>query len=192
MAFAQTDGITVSASKTVELPPDETTFQIGVQAESDVGLDKVLEVLQPLGIAAKDLVSISSQQFGPGPNQTRLMYQFSFTAPFAKFKETQEGISSTWRSVLAANMDLQTFGIQVASGEAAREAARQRLLPELLADARKKADALAKIAGATTGKILGMGEFAALGGSFAGSFGGFFGPSSLRVTFQLSVRYALQ
>ena len=62
LAFAQTDGITVSASKTVELPPDETTFQIGVQAESDVGLDKVLEVLQPL-----DAEHRADGWLGPGP-----------------------------------------------------------------------------------------------------------------------------
>lgn len=46
LAFAQTDGITVTVGKTLELPAEEATYQIGVVADADVTLDKVRQIAQ--------------------------------------------------------------------------------------------------------------------------------------------------
>ena len=186
LAFAQTDGITVSVSRSVELPVEDANFLISVQAESGVSLEKVVGALNGLNITAKDLVGINSQQLGPSSNPPRFLYLFSFTATFAKLKDTQEALAAAKTSLLAANMDLQNVSIQFAPSESAREAARQRLMPELLADARKRAEQIANAAGTSLGRILGIGEFV---GATAAIIGGF--PSSLRVNYQISARFRL-
>lgn len=186
LPFAQTDGITVSVSRSMELPVEDANFLISVQAESGVSLEKVVGALNGLNITAKDLVGINSQQLGPSSNPPRYLYLFSFTASFAKLKDTQEALAAAKTSLLAANMDLQNVSIQFAPSESARETARQRLMPELLADARKRAEQIANAAGASLGRILGIGEFV---GATAAIIGGF--PSSLRVNYQISARFRL-
>ncbi len=186
LAFAQTDGITVSVSRTMELPVEDANFLISVQAESGVSLEKVMGALNGLSISGKNLVGINSQQLGPSSNPPRFLYLFSFTAPFAKLKDTQEALAAAKISLLAANMDLQNVSIQFATSESAREAVRQTLMPELLAEARKRAEQIANAAGASIGRILGIGEFV---GATAAIIGGF--PSSLRVNYQISARFRL-
>jgi hypothetical protein len=46
LALAQTDGVTVSVSRTTELPVEEASFLISVQAESGVSLEKVVAEVQ--------------------------------------------------------------------------------------------------------------------------------------------------
>lgn len=187
LALAQTDGITVSVSRTMELPVEEASFLIAVQAESGVSLEEVIEGVKGLNITGKDLVGINSQQIGLASNQPRFLYLFSFTVPFARLKDTQAALASTKISLLAATMDLQNVSIQFAPSETAREAARQRLMPELLSEARKRAEQIANAAGGSIGSILGIGEFV---GPSIGIVGGF--PSSLRVNYQISTRFALK
>ena len=186
LALAQTDGITVSVSRTMELPVEDANFLISVQAESGVSLEKVVGALNGLNITGKDLVGINSQQLGPSSNPPRFLYLFLFTAPFAKLKDTQEALAAAKISLLAANMDLQNVSIQFAPSESAREAVRQTLMPELLADARKRAKQIADAAGANIGRILSIGEFVGATASIASGF-----PTSLRVNYQISTRFAL-
>ncbi len=187
LAFAQTDGVTVSVSRTTELPVEEASFLISVQAESGVSLEKVVAGVQGLSITVKDLVSINAQQIGPASNPPRFLYQSLFTVPFAKLKDTQEALASTKIFLLAVTMDLQNVSIQFAPSEIAREAVRQRLMPELLPEARKRAEQIANAAGASIGRILGIGEFVGAGTSIVGGF-----PSSLRFNYQISARFAVR
>ena len=59
--LAQTDSIAVSAIRTVDLNPDQITFNLAFGVDSDVSLDQVLQATQSLGLLARDLVGISSQ-----------------------------------------------------------------------------------------------------------------------------------
>jgi hypothetical protein len=65
------------------------------------------------------------------------LQQFLFPVPFAKLKDTEEALASTKISRLAVTMDLQNVSIQFARSEIAREAIRQKLMPELWSEARK-------------------------------------------------------
>jgi uncharacterized protein YggE len=188
--LAQTDSIAVSALKTVELTPDEITFNLGIGTDPEVSLDQVLAAMQTLSLAATDLVGIGSQQLGPSVSQTRIIYQFAFTIPFAKFKETNDKITTVRRSLAGAvpAMDVLSLSIVINPTDAARDQAFQTALPDLIADARRRADRLAKAAGLTVGGITGLNEILAPTTGISSSFG----PISLRTTVGVSVRFAVK
>ena len=74
LLYGQGDALSVTATKTVDLTPEEVTFSVVVLADQDATLDQVLAVLKDSGITSKNLGGVGSSQFGPGPNQTRLVY----------------------------------------------------------------------------------------------------------------------
>lgn len=194
--FAQTDAITVTVSRNVDLPPDAVFISMAVATESDVSLDQVLQATQGLGLTAANLSSVNLQQYGPSPAQTRLAYAFDLSVPFLKLKETNDKLAAA-RRTMAANtppMELQVYAMTVTPGEDGREQARQRLLAPLFEDARVRADQLAKAAGVTLGSVVGVTEAWApniSGPPFYGP-GGPIGPAALKTALTLTVRYALK
>ncbi|HTM48498.1 MAG TPA: SIMPL domain-containing protein [Bryobacteraceae bacterium] len=197
LLHGQTDALSVTASKTVDLTPDEMTFSVVVLADQDTTLEQVLQVVKAAGITANNLGGVGSSQFGPSPNQSRLVYQFTLTTPLGKFKDTVDGFTSVRRSLLAnsSNMELQTNVVAITPAEASREQARLQATPDLIADARKKADVLAKAAGLTLGPIVGISDVApALNNQFGPVYGpyGPVGQSGLKTTFIMSVRFGIR
>jgi hypothetical protein len=196
----QTDALSVTATKTVDLPPEELTFNIVVLADQDTTIEQVLQAIKDTGVTAKDLGGIGTSQFGPSPNQARLVYQFTLTAPLSKFKDTLDRFTAVRRSLLANNstMEMQTIPVAITPTEAAREQARLQATPDLIADARKRADFLAKTAGVSLGPIVGIGEVISTQGGTFGSIGPIYGPygplgsTSLKATFVMSVRFAIR
>jgi uncharacterized protein YggE len=192
-AFAQSEGIAVTASRTVDLAPDEITFSMAILTDPDVSLDQVLQACQSLGLATRDLLGINSQQFGPSPSQTRLAYTFDFTTAYSKFHETNDKLATLRRTLAAATpaMEVQIFAISVAPSDASREQARQGLIAPLFAEARQRADQLAKAAGMTLGTVFGFSEdWASATGPPGYGYYGPVGPGTLRSRYTLSVRYA--
>jgi hypothetical protein len=187
------EGITVTASRTADLSPEEVTWNIAVLADQDSTLDQVLQAIKDTGLAAKDLTGISAQQYGPGPSQSRLAYQFAITARFASFKETMDKLAAARRSLLAnnSNIELQTYFMSVAASEASREQARQAALADLIADARRKAELAAKAAGLTLGSIQGMIDSTSAVLGVAGPYTPY-GPAGLKTVFQVTVRFGVQ
>jgi uncharacterized protein YggE len=194
-ALAQSDAISTTVMRTVDLAPDRITFSLAIMTDTDVSLEQVLQAAQSLGLVTADLRGISSQQFGPGPNQTRLAYSFEFTAEFSKFKEINDKLA-VLRRTLAANasaMEVQIFGITVSPSDGALDQARQGLLAQLFADSRQRAEQLAKAGGVSVGSIVGVsdGFSSAVSGAYYGPYGPS-GPVSLRTTFSLTVRYSVK
>ena len=192
LLYGQTDGINVTVTRTVEMAPEEATFNIAVLAEQNSSLDDVLTAIKDSGVAAKDLTGIGSQQYGPGPSQTRMAFQFALTVPFSKFKDTLDKFTAVRRGFVAngSEMELQTYFITVAASDATREQTRLKILSDLLADAKKKGDSMATTAGLTLGSIQGINDSSSLSGAVAGPF---FGPPSfLKTTYVLTVRYGIK
>ena len=190
LLFGQADAISVVTGRTVDLAPGEVTFMFGVFVNSDVSLDQVLEATKSLELTSGNLGGVSSQQFGPGPDQIRLVYQFSLTTEFSKFRETSDKLAALRRSLVVATpaMELQTMSIAISPSEASREQARRRVLPQLIADARQRGEELAQAAGLTLGRILGLSEASSVPVGYVGPYA----PSSLRTTFSLAVRFAVE
>jgi uncharacterized protein YggE len=199
LLYGQTDALSVTATKTVDLTPEELTFSVVVLVDQDTTLDQVLQAIKDTGVATKDLGGIGTSQFGPSPNQTRLVYQFTLTAPLSKFKDTLDRFAAVRRGLLASSstMELQTSAVAITPTEAAREQARLQATPDLIADARKKAESLAKAAGLSLGPILGIGDavLAPIGQFGAPVYGPFYGPlgqAGLKTTFAMSVRFGIR
>ena len=197
-AFAQ-EGITVVATKNVEFAPEEVTFSVMVLTDQESSLDDVLKVAKDTGLEAKHLVSISTQPqyYGPGPApQVRSAYQFVMPVKFAAMKETSDKFAALRRSLLADNskVEVQIVGTSIGASIATQEKARQDALPDLLAEARRKADALAKVAGLKVGRIVAMTDpYVGIPYGAATSPGYYYsGPSVLRSTIALTVRFALE
>ena len=199
LLYGQSDSLTVIATKTIDLPPEELTFSVVLLTDQDTSLDQVMQALKDTGITAKDLGGVGSSQFGPNPNQTRLVYQFTLTTPLSKFKDTLDKFTAVRRGLIANNstFELQANAVSITPTEAAREQARLQATPDLIADARRRADSLARAAGVTLGAIVGIGEVVSappgqFGGPIYGPFYGPIGQSGLKTTFAMSVRFAIK
>lgn len=198
MLYGQTDALSVTGIKSVDLTPDEVTFNVVVLSDQDATLDQVLEAIKDSGVTARDLGGVGSSQFGPSPTQSRLVYQFTLVRPLAQFKDTLDKFTAARRSLLANNstMELQTNVVSIQASDAAREQGRQQATADLIADARKRADALAKAAGVTLGSIVGINEpvLAGAGPNNPPIFGPFgpVGQSGVKTTFSMPVRFAIK
>lgn len=156
VCMAQADGLAVTATRTIVLPPSEAIFSITVTGEQELTLDQALVTLKDLGVQASDLQFQNFQLVGPNNSQLRAMFGFRLTVPVARLREVNDKISQLRER--AAGVELQVFlqGI-FASGEAF-EAARQRVFPELIREARRRAEELAASAQLKLGKVLSVFE----------------------------------
>jgi Protein of unknown function (DUF541) len=195
-AFAQTDAITVTASRTIDLSPDQIVFTLAVITEPTVTLNQVLEATQSIGLDASKLSTINVQQsYGPGSPRPTLSYVFFLSTTLAKFSETNDKVTSLRRALAdqAPPMDAQMYGITVAPSDGSLDQARQALMPQLVSDARRRGDLLARAAGVTLGAITGVTELVGpeLSSAYYGPYGPA-GPSTLHSTYSLSVRFAVK
>jgi uncharacterized protein YggE len=113
-------------------------------------------------------------------------------------KEMNDKINALRRSLVAENskLEVQVYGTSISPAEATREKARQDALPELLEQARRKAEFLSKSAGVSLGRIIGLVE-PYFGGPTSGyiasgPYGSYGGPSVLRGSIGLTVRFTVQ
>jgi len=152
----------VNASRTVTLLAEEAIFEVTVNTgETGAELPLVLKLLDPVGVKAEDLLSVSNGVFftsqivplsrlsGPrvvdsSSASNGLEYRFVFTRPAAEGKQTLDRLNVipgvTHRSYLSASAR------QI-------EQARSSVLRELVEETRRKADALTKASGFTLGPI---------------------------------------
>jgi uncharacterized protein YggE len=195
-AFAQFDGLTGSASRTVTLPADEVSFSVALTVDAATTLDQAAAMLKDTGVTANDLTNISSSPYyqggsdGAGP--ARLTYYFDWVRPFVEMKNVLGKLEALRKAATDSGGELQ-FGLSVGPSESTVEQTRQKILPELLAEARKNAEFLARASQMTLGPIQTVGDYAP-GLAFAGGWaGGGYGPHRthlVRVTFSVYARWA--
>jgi hypothetical protein len=202
-AFAQVDGIATTATRSVTLSPDEVTFNVTVIAEISTTLEQAVAAVQDAGVTSKNLLGIASSEeyYGPSPlsRTSRLTYGFTVTQPYSKMKETTEKLEAARRRLAAESGGDVVFTLYVNATEKAVQDARQRLVTELLAEAKSNAQFLANAAGLTLGGLLNVSEnvYPASGvpGPYYGSISfssGSPSPVPIRVTYTVYVRYAAQ
>ena len=180
------NSIVVTANKSVVLVPTDATFSLNVSADLGFTLDQVLAALD-LGLTAQDLIGISSYPIGPlppvGNNFSRINYLFRLSVPFPKIKETVDTLEKLRKS-LESGMDLTYNTVSVGPGRDAVDDAHDKALPDLIADAKKRAQELAAAAQLKLGGIQAVNEgFAYTGGP---------GPVPANITFTIVVRFAAQ
>jgi hypothetical protein len=196
-AFAQneTSSVTVVASRTLDLPIEQVAYSVQVASPVDATLEQVLQVVQGLGIGAKDLAGVratSTLAFNGMAGAPQLNWSFSLSAPFSQFQQTLAKLLAA-AIPTPANKNL-SVSFSIASASAAQATIDQvanRVIPDLIADAGVRAKRLADAAGLTVGVILDLtdGRYGSTAAYVAfTSLGGFSSPT---LTVSVTVRFAV-
>jgi uncharacterized protein YggE len=158
-AFAQVaaDGITASASKTVTLWPDGAVFTVNVTSPGAATVEEAAASLKDTGITASHLVAAASTEeydytLQPPAPVMRMVHAFQITVPYPKAKEMTEKLRAAGGSV--------TYSLSLTASDEAVQLARQRVLPELVAEIKRRAESLAEAGGLTLGTIQAITESA--------------------------------
>ena len=120
-----------------------------------------------LGITVQDFLNVETG-YSYFDDDEGLTNSFSLTAPFDKMKETMALLDASRRSLTAEKgMDLRYSLYGVSATKTSTEQARDRLFPELMADARRQAELMAAAAGMRVGGVVGLSQ-GSIGGVYAG------------------------
>jgi uncharacterized protein YggE len=204
-AIAQTgDGLMTSATRTVNITPDQAEFVTVVTTGLDAAQSDVIQAFRKIGIQNLTVVAVAAgpnTNVYPQPDSSQLYYGISFTVAPDALKDFSKRLDS----LKAAPSDPITtvqFSAVLTASPAAVQSAHQAVLPQLLSDARTQAQALAAAAGLKVGAIQGLSESSY---SSPGISYNFFIPSVLsssfsqgassgntQQTFYASVKFAVQ
>jgi hypothetical protein len=159
VALAQ-NSITVTATRTITVQPDQAVFGVSVTSGTATGRDDVIAALQGSGIGLANFSSVySTQQYVNDQNQyvTVLQWNFSLTVPLSSMKPTIDTFTGLQMSLAKGTTGLSlSFSVQGLQASAQAQQAQPCSLPGLISDARAQATSIASAAGSTVGAILGV------------------------------------
>jgi hypothetical protein len=140
-AFAQLDDntVTVTATRTLNLQPDQVLIQVDVAAQA---LSDALQIVAPAGITATNFNSYDTVGF----------WTFQLTLPFDKLSATLVGLAKLQAS---ARQGVVGYGVLNSSISAQ---ARKCPYPALVADAQAQAQQVASAAGVKLGPVLAISD----------------------------------
>ena len=168
--FAQleSNSVTVTASRSAILQPDQVLLSVTVSTGLDGTLDDVLAALKPLGISLANLtnlygnseiVPITAGPFTPPP---QISWTFGFSVPLSKMKETLAALAGLQHDFKQAKNGLTlSFSVQGTQVSEALQQTQACSIPDLIADARAQAQKLASAGGLVAGPILAMSTISA-------------------------------
>lgn len=151
-----TDGITASASRSITLPPENAVFTVDLTTDPGTTVEQAAALLKDTGITAANLVRVNGALPSGGPLVMRVGYEFQATAPYAKVKDMLGKLENA-RNTLAGRSTLD-YSMSLTASEQAYQAARQRIMPELIAEVRQRAEFLANAGGLTLGLLESLSE----------------------------------
>jgi uncharacterized protein YggE len=162
-AFAQlTDGVATSVTRTVTLTADEADFTIVAGTSLDTTQQQIAQVFVDAGITGLTNSGTSlSQNYdystSPYTVQTLVAYQFTFSVPAAGLKDAAK-IMEALRTKPPDLLKTFQYSAALNASQATVDAMRLTLLPQLFADAQRKAQTLANAAGIKLGAVKGVSE----------------------------------
>ena len=157
LAFGQleTDTITIQASRSVNLAPDQVSFYLTLTAGPDASLDQIVAALSGLGITASNL----SSMYGGVDNQSSLQWSFTLATQLTKISATIASLVTLQQSMVKNNSGLSlTFQFQGAYVSPQAVQAQSCSAKDLVADAQAQAQAVASIAGLAVGPIIAISD----------------------------------
>ncbi|MGI8746075.1 MAG: hypothetical protein ACR2NN_26535 [Bryobacteraceae bacterium] len=164
LSFGQqldSNSVTVTASRSTNLPSDEAVFAVYVNSDYKAGLSDVLAALQGSGITAANFSGVNAAQTFQPPSGTPLqpMLEWAFRLPVAlsKIKDTVAALTALQQSVMQKNNGLTvSFTVQGTQVSTQLQQSQPCAVSDLLSDARVKAQKLADAAGLSVGTVLAM------------------------------------
>ena len=138
-----TNSVTVTASNTATLQPDQVVYSIDVVSGVGASLDDVVAAVGSLGITAVNLTSVNSQG-----NPPSISWFFSYTAPLSGIKTTTAQLTNLEQTIAKQNNGLKmSFSIEGTQISQQMQQSQPCLLSSLLTQARTQAQSLASAAG---------------------------------------------
>jgi hypothetical protein len=200
------DGINAPASRTVTLAADEAAFSIIAAATVDSTQQQVKQALQNAGLPNPTVVATG---LGPDsstnpPGAVQILYSGTVAIPAGSALDTAKNLE-TLRTHLPAPLQNLQYSVSFNPSQAAVDAMRQVVLPQLLDESRKSAQSLAAAAGVKLGAIRWISDSGGVVGavildpSTGSRIGGFSSfllgapyspPSNTQYTFYLNVVFA--
>lgn len=150
-AQAQPNVVSITASRQLNVQPDQVNVSITVVTDSDQTIDAALALLQGTNLTAADLSSVSTT-YGTG-GTPQLQWVFSRTLSISDMTGLIAAVK------LGPNVSVL---VSSAGTSAAATAAQQCPYPALINDARAQAAKLASAAGVTVGQIVSISQGSAL------------------------------
>src|ERR1019366_3039554 len=163
ISFAQlTDGVATSVTRTVTLTADTADCSIVAGAGLDTTQQQIAQIFLDAGVSGlSNSGTALSQNYDYSTNpytiQTLVLYQFTFSVPAAGLKDAAK-ILETLRTKPPDLLKGFQYSAALNASQATVDAMRQTLLPQLFADAQKKAQTLAAAAGLKLGGLKGVSE----------------------------------
>ncbi len=146
-----TNSVTVTASSSATLQPDEAVFSVQVGSGINATLNDIVAALQGTGITAANFTGIISQGstvLVPGILQPAETWLFTLAAPLAKIKDTVAQLTNLQQTIAKQNNGLQmSFSVQGTQVSQQLQQSQPCVLSDLLANARTQAQNLASAAG---------------------------------------------
>lgn len=160
MGQLDTNSVTVTASNTANLQPDQVVFSIQVTSGINASLNDIVAALQGTGITIANFTEIIpgvSTSIGTGLPLPAETWLFTLAAPLAKIKDTVAQLTSLQQTIAKQNNGLQmSFSVQGTQISQQLQQSQPCVLSDLLANARTQAQNLASAAGFTLDVIQAM------------------------------------
>ena len=154
------NSITITATRTTNIQPDQVLIGLSVQSPTTAGLDDITSALTGAGISGEAFSGVSARNIDATTNPQAVFFGWSFTltAPLAKLSATLSQLVSAQQTISAKNSGL-TLTVAVVGSPVSPQPCKQA---DLLADAQAQAKQVASAAGVSSGPNLSIGSVGSL------------------------------
>jgi uncharacterized protein YggE len=159
LAFAQPDNntLTITASRNVNVVPDQVALQVRLRAETSAALSDVLAQMAGSGITAANLTYVSTHG-NLGDNRAEIDWSFELVVPFSGMKDSIATLAALTRKLGLRNGS-PVMTVSVTDSRISDEAQSQACpLTALVSDARRQAEQIASATGVRVGAIVGLSD----------------------------------
>jgi uncharacterized protein YggE len=152
--------ISITATRTNAIQPDQVLIGLNVQSPTMAGLDDITGALSGAGVSGANFTQVYTFQSQNGlQTQTGLVWSFTLTAALSKLSATLGQLVSAEQTISGNNSGLTlTFYVEGTQISPQLQQSQSCSQAALLADAQAQAKAVAAAAGVSAGSILSMGE----------------------------------
>lgn len=152
LAQLDSNSVTITATRSVYLQPDQAVFGVSVTAPVDATLDQVVTALQGSGITAANL---SNSAIAP----TQSLWLFSLPVGLSAVKSTIASLTGLQNTVAQRHNGFNlNFSVRNTQVSTRLQESQQCATEDLVSDARAQAQRLAIAAGLTLGPILALSD----------------------------------
>jgi hypothetical protein len=193
-ALAQTDGITSFASRTLYVQPDQVEATITLTTPVTVTQQQAASVLQNAGLGSR-LVSAATADAGPAGRvfdrgTPSLVYSFSYAVAGSDLRDITKKLEAL-QNARSADYSGLNYSAALTVSQTLADDQFQRVLPQMITEARKRAEVLASAAGLRVGAVQTISQNPPLEATVAvGSPAGSAPGQRLALHFAIAVKFA--